>query len=166
MNSRNPQELKKAKEVLKKARQRVKAFTSEPMMPLIHGEVAVAHLFASDALQARKATNGKIDYVIPAEGGTFWIDSLVIPASAVHVEEAHALINFLLEGSSNVTTVKKVWVAPATKDAFAMLPKEMQENPMLFPPLSVMAKTEMIEDLGDFLTAWDRAWTEIKAHRD
>jgi spermidine/putrescine transport system substrate-binding protein len=166
LNSKNPQEVKKAKEVLKKTWKRVKTFTSEPMMPLIHGEVAVAHVYASDALQARKATQGKIDYVIPSEGGTFWIDSLVIPASATHVEEAHVLINFLLEGSSNVTTVKNVWVAPTTKDAFAMLPKEMQENSMLFPPLAVMAKAEMIEDLGDFLTSWDRAWTEIKAHRD
>lgn len=166
LNSRNPEELKKAEGVLKKARKRVKSFTSEPMMPLIHGEIAVAHVFASDALQARKATHGKIDYIIPSEGGTFWIDSLVVPASAAHVKEAHALINFLLEGSSNVTTVKNVWVAPATKDAFSMLPKDMQENPMLFPPLAVMAKAEMIEDLGDFVASWDRAWTEVKAFRD
>jgi spermidine/putrescine transport system substrate-binding protein len=163
LNTKNPSELAKAKELLIKSRARIKAYTSEPMMPLVNGETAVAHAYMSDALQARKQTGGKIEYIVPEEGGTLWIDSLVIPTGAQHVSEAHAFINFLLEAKSNVSTVTSIFVAPANKDAFALLPKEFQTNPILFPPDSVLAKCEMLQDLGESLKDWDRIWTEVKA---
>jgi spermidine/putrescine transport system substrate-binding protein len=163
LNSKNPEELAKAKELLLKNRNKVKAFTSEPMMPLTNGETAVAHAYLSDALQARRATGGKIEYVIPEEGSTLWIDNLVVPTGVQHLKEAHAFINFLLEAKSNVSTVMNVFVAPANKDAFALLPKDFQSNTMLFPPASVLAKSEMIQDLGETLAVWDRIWTEVKA---
>jgi len=166
LNSKNPDELKKAKELLLKTRQRVKAFTSEPMMPMVNGETSVAHIYMSDALQARKTTGGKIDYLVPEEGGTLWIDNLVIPNGALHLQEAYTFINFLLEGSSNLSTVMSVFVAPANKDTFALLPADLKSNSMLFPPASVLSHCEMIEDLGDFLAVWDRIWTEIKAGHD
>lgn len=163
LNSKNPEELNQAKEVLLKARKRVKAFTSEPLMPLVSGEIAVAQIFTSDALQARKARNGQIDYLIPDEGGTLWIDNLVIPKTAGHPAEAHALINFLLEPSVNAALVRTVWVSPAVESSISLLPKEIQENKMLFPPDSILAKCEMVEDIGEALVLWDRIWTEVKA---
>lgn len=165
LNSKNPDELAKAKELLLKNRSKIKAFTSEPMMPLVNGETPVAHAYLSDALQARKQSGGKIEYVIPEEGGTLWIDNLVIPTGAQHIKEAHAFINFLLEATSNVSTVMSVFVAPANKDAFALLPKDFQTNTMLFPPESLLSKSEMIQDLGDSLAQWDRIWTEVKAQQ-
>jgi spermidine/putrescine transport system substrate-binding protein len=163
LNSKDPAELLKAKELLVKNRGRIKAFTSEPLMALVNGETAVAQAYVSDALQARRTTGGKIDFIIPEEGGTFWIDSLVIPQGAKHLKEAHALIDFLLEPKSNVSTVLALFVAPANKEAFALLPKDLQTNAMLFPSAAVLAKCEMIQDLGEVLTQWDRVWTEVKA---
>jgi spermidine/putrescine transport system substrate-binding protein len=163
LNTKNEEELKKAKELLVKLRSRVKGFTSEPMMPLVNGETAVAHAYMSDALQARRESGGKIEYIIPVEGATLWIDNLVIPKGAPNLEAAHAFINFLLEPKSNASTVQAVLVAPANKDTFALLPKEIQSNPALFPSEDVMKKLEMIHDLGDSLAAWDRIWTEVKA---
>ena len=163
LNTKDPEQLKKAKALLISARKRVKGFTSEPLMPLVNGETPVAHIYMSDALQARKQSGGKIDYIIPEEGATLWIDNLVIPTGALHVKEAHAFINFLLEPASDVSTVMNVMVAPANKDAIALLPKEFQSNPALFPPEDVMKRLEMIQDLGEMLAQYDRVWTEVKA---
>lgn len=163
LNSKNPDELAKAKELLIKNRGKIKAFTSEPMMPLTNGETAVAHAYLSDALQARRASGGKIEYIIPEEGGTLWIDNLVVPTGALHVKEAHEFINFLLEAKSNASTVMSIFVAPANKDTFALLPKDLQSNTMLFPPAALLAKCEMMLDLGEALAVWDRVWTEVKA---
>jgi spermidine/putrescine transport system substrate-binding protein len=163
LNSKNPDELAKAKELLFKVRPRVKAFTSEPMMPLVNGETAVAHAYMSDALQARKQTGGKIDYIIPEEGATLWVDNLVVPTGAQHLDEAHALINFLLEAKSNAQTVQSVLVAPTNKDTFALLPADLQKNTVLFPQDTTMKNLEMLEDLGESLAQWDRVWTEVKA---
>jgi spermidine/putrescine transport system substrate-binding protein len=166
LNSKNPEELEKAKQLLFKVRPRIKAFTSEPMMPLVNGETAVAHAYMSDALQARKQSGGKIEYIIPEEGATLWIDNLVIPTGALHVEEAHELINFLLEAKSNAQTVTSVFVAPTNKDTFALLPPSLQSDPALFPKEAVLKKLEMLQDIGDSLTLWDRIWTEVKAKSD
>jgi spermidine/putrescine transport system substrate-binding protein len=163
LNTKNPAELAKAEELLFKVRPRVKAFTSEPMMPLVNGETAVAHAYMSDALQARKQTGGKIEYIIPEEGATLWIDNLVIPKGAAHVEEAHDLINFLLEPHSNAATVMAVFVAPTEKDTVALLPPDMQKDPALFPQGAALDHLEMLEDLGGALAQWDRIWTEVKA---
>jgi spermidine/putrescine transport system substrate-binding protein len=166
LNSKNPDELAKAKEVLFKVRPRVKAFTSEPMMPLVNGETAVAHAYMSDALQARKQTAGKIEYIIPEEGATLWVDNLVIPTGVQHLDEAHALINFLLEAKSNAQTVQSVLVAPTNKETYALLPADLQKNTILFPQEKTLKNLEMLEDLGEALAQWDRVWTEVKAKAD
>lgn len=164
LNTTRPEDLKRAKEVLLKARSRVKAFTSEPMMPLMSGETAVAHAYMSDTLQARHKSGGKnIEYIIPEEGATLWIDNLVIPRGAAHIDEAHLFINYLLEAKTNASTVMNIFVAPANKDTLALLPKEYQLNSALFPSPKVLEPCEMMQDLGEATTLWDRVWTEVKA---
>jgi spermidine/putrescine transport system substrate-binding protein len=163
LNSKDPAQLEKAKKVLMGVRSRVKGFTSEPMMPLVNGETAVAHVYMSDALQAARETGGKIEYIVPVEGATLWIDNLVIPKGAPNVPGAHQLINFLLEASSVVETVKSVMVSPTNPQARSMLPEELKKHPALFPSDAVLQKCEMLEDLGEALASWDRIWTEVKA---
>jgi spermidine/putrescine transport system substrate-binding protein len=118
----------------------------------------------SDALQARQLTHGKIEYVVPEEGGTLWIDSFVIPQGAVHLSEAYALIDFFLDPSSGVITTTQLFLGPANKKTLLLLPKAFQENRMLLPPPSLLSRCEMIQDIGDMAALWDRIWTEIKAH--
>lgn len=163
LNSRNPSDLARAKAVLVGARARVKGYTSEPMMPLVNGETAVAHVYSSDALQARRETGGKIEYILPEEGGTLWVDNLVIPKGAPHLVEAHEFINFLLEATSAVQTTQSVRVGPVVDGVKALLTADLQRDNVLFPAATVLTRFEMMEDLGDALPAWDRAWTEVKA---
>lgn len=163
LNSKNPAELARAKETLLKAKIRVKAFNSETKVPLATGEVVVAHAYMTDALQARQVSGKQIEYLIPEEGGTFWIDNLTISKGASHLAEAHQLINFLLEPQSSLSTVLNILVAPTNMNTFKLLPQELQQNPGLFPPQARLAKCEMIEDLGEATQLWDQIWTEIKA---
>ena len=163
INSKNPDELKKAQDVLSKVRSKIKAFSSEPMMIMVNGEAAVSHAYVSDALLARKKTAGKVEYIVPSEGCTFWTDNLAVPSSAPHPDAAWAFINYMLAPKSNAATVQAVFVAPANKDVMPLLPPDLQKDPNLFPPAGALARCEMIQDLGDSLEKWDRAWTEVKA---
>lgn len=162
LNSTKPEELAKAKETLAKARANVKAFTSETMSPLATGETAVSHAFLGDALKASKEGGGKIEYVLPEEGGTLWIDNLVIPMGAPHLAEAHEFIDFMMEPANMAETVKGIFAAPANKDAFELLPADLKANKSLFPSDAELSKFEMIHDLGDDLAKFDRIWTELK----
>ena len=165
LNSKNPEEIDQAKTLLISVRGRVKAFNSETKMALVNSEIAIAHAYMTDALGARK-TNKKIEYFVPEEGGTFWVDNLAIPATSPHQSEAHELVNFLIEGQTVLTMVVNLWVAPTNQKTFELLPSEIKSDRALFQKDELLAKSEMIEDLGEALTLWDRAWTEIKARKD
>lgn len=162
LNTTDLNQVTQAKELLFKVRTRLKAFSSEPMMLLETGEIPVAQIYMTDALQARERKGDFIEYIIPDEGTSLWMDNIAIPSRAKHVKEAHELLNFLLEPSSSLAVVKKFWVAPTHRAVFGMLPKNMQNSSMLFPPQSVLIRCEMVKDLGDATAFWDRAWTEIK----
>ena len=162
LNTMDPKQVNQAKELLFKVRTRIKAFSSEPRMALETGEVPVVQIYMTDALQAREQKGDFIDYVIPEEGTSIWMDNLAIPARAKHVKEAHEFVNFLLEPSSSLAVVKKFWVAPTHRAVFDLLPKHMQTSVMLFPSASIIGRSEMVKDLGEATALWDRAWTEIK----
>jgi spermidine/putrescine transport system substrate-binding protein len=163
VNSVNQAELDKAKATLKDARPRVKMYRSDTIDPLVNKEIAVAHAFSSDALKAADKTNGAIEYVLPEEGGTRAIDNVVLLKSAVNVEAAHQLINFLLSKESNVAFVTSSFGGPVVLATRELLPPKLRNNPALFPSPAVLSKLERIHDVGDATKLYDRLWTEVKA---
>jgi spermidine/putrescine transport system substrate-binding protein len=163
LNSRSKDELAKAQALLMRARSRVKLFTSETLGSLTHAETSASQAYVTDALQARRATGGKIAYILPEEGGTLWLDNLVVPAQAPHPEEALILIDYLLEPKTVVTAVTQLFVSPANSAAIPLLPMALRADPLLFPTEIALKKFEMIEDLGELSAVWDRVWTEFKA---
>jgi len=163
LNTTAQADIDAAKSVIRKVKSRIKSFTSEPLVGLREGEIAVAQAYSSDALQARRDTGGKIDYIIPEEGATLWIDCLVIPKGAPHLEEAHALTNYLLDAKTDLERVKKILVGSAHKGAADAPPADIRSIPGLFPVDSIRGKLEIMNDLGDAMALYDRAWTEVKA---
>lgn len=163
LNAKSNTELEKGRKVLLEAKKRLKGFTSETLPGLVNGEMAVAHAYSSDALMASQKTQGNIRYIIPEEGCTFWVDNLVIPKGSKNIEAAHKLIDFLLGPKVAVERVKLLFTAPSNKASLALLPKELQDNRSLFPDSQQLSKCEMLEDLGESLSQWDRIWTEVKA---
>lgn len=163
VNTTNPDELKKAEATLKDARARVKMFRSDTIDALVNKEVAVAHSYSVDALQAAAKSGGKIVYVIPEEGGTRAIDNLVILKSAKNVEAAHKLINFLLSQDASLSFVKTIMGGPVLKSTKDALPADLKSNAALFPPPTVLSKLEGIQDVGDATKHYDRLWTEVKS---
>lgn len=164
MNSKDPKQLKAAQEILLKVRPSVKSFTTETLNLLVNREVAVAQAYVMDALQARRLSGGKIEYILPEEGSTFYIDNLAIPSTATHLEEAHALINFLLDPKIGAALATRLFLSPANKDSLALLPPGFQkENSVLFPKQPIQERLEMLVDLGETAQVYDRIWMDLKA---
>ncbi len=76
---------------------------------------------------------------------------------------AHLLIDFLLRPEVAARTVKTVLVAPTVQSVANFLEPSLRSNALLFPAANVMSRFEMMDDLGDALRLYYRAWTEIKA---
>jgi spermidine/putrescine transport system substrate-binding protein len=163
LNSTSEAEILLARDALKKIKGRVKSFTSEPLAALKEGEIAAAQIYSSDALQARRDTGGKIEYIIPAEGATLWVDNLVIPKGAPHLEAAHALIQYLLEAKVDEERVHAILVGSVHRDALKRAAPELKVIQALYPSDQIKARLEVMKDLGEAMGLYDRAWTEVKA---
>jgi len=163
LNATKIEEVNAAQKTLEGIRKNVKAFTSETQVGLIKGEMAVAHAYQCDALQAKAKSKGQVEFIIPEEGCTLWIDTLVIPKGAQNMSGAYALINFLLSPEIGAERTKNLYVSPANLKAIALLPEALQRDSQLFLKPEQLAKCEMIHDIGESLVAWDHAWTALKA---
>ncbi len=165
LNTTKPEDLQRAKALLLKFKPRLKAITTEVKTAIETGDIPVAHSYSTDTLQGARNTGGKVEYIIPEEGATLWIDNLVIPTGAKHLKEAHELINFMLDPAIAKVTVENLFVGPTHKGVFGVLKPELQTNAKLFPPPAVMSKLQMMHDLGESLVQWEKIWTEVKAQR-
>jgi spermidine/putrescine transport system substrate-binding protein len=163
LNSTDEAKLRKAQELLKTLKPKIKMFRSDVIDTLVNKEVVVAHTFSSDALQAARKSKGKIEYILPAEGGSRSIDNMVILKSAHNVQEAHVLINFLLSQKSNVEFVNHIMGGAVLKSTRSGLERDLQVNKALFPDPTLLNKFEFIHDLGASTRVYDRLWTELKA---
>jgi spermidine/putrescine transport system substrate-binding protein len=163
VNSVSEAELKLAKETLLKIKKSVKMFTSDTVDILKNKEVVAAHSYSPDALQASAKMQGKIEFIIPAEGGTRYIDNFVIVKGAKHVDDAHKLIDFLLQKENEVEFVSISRAGPVVAGIKSLLPLDLQNNPILFPSAQVLSKLERIHDLGDQNRLYEEIWTAVKS---
>src|SRR5947209_3615412 len=128
---------------------------------LVSGEVALAHGWSGTILRLA-AERPSIKYVSPRVGGTIWQDNLCVLTSSKHKDEAMAYINSLLEPKTAALITSKVKYASASEEARLFVPKEIAQNPAVYPPASVVARLEWIKDVGEAIKLYDRAWTELK----
>ncbi len=163
LNTTDKKELADAKAVVTRARKGIKMFRSETVDALVNKEVAVAQAYSTDALQASAKAGGKIEFLIPDDGGAWAIDNVVIPKGAKNSAEAHELINFLLSVENNVEFVKNILAGPVLTKTKELLPEELKKNTALFPPAETLKKLERIQDLGAFTEQYEKVWTEIKS---
>lgn len=162
INSTSSEEIAKAKQEILSHKKIVKQFSSDLVDSLTNKEVVVAQSYSSDALQANKKSNGQIEFVIPSEGGTIAIDSLVITKNSKNTENAYKLIQFLLRKDIHSNFVKNVMAGPVVKGVRSELPKELQNNPILFPDEKMAKNLEPIIDLGEKNSLYEEAWRDIK----
>lgn len=164
VNTTDAKDLDKIKATLFEARKKIKMFRSDTVDVLANKEVAAAHAYSGDALKAWKKTGGKVEYFLPAEGGTWAIDNVVVLKGAKNNNEAHELINFFMQPETNVAFVKSMLAGPVLTKTRNMLPEDLKNLPGLFPSPEKFSKLERIQDLGEKTREYDKIWTEVKSH--
>lgn len=163
INSTDPKDLEKAKQTLIQLKKKTKMFRSEIVDSLARKEMAIAHSYGTDAMQAGAKSKGQVIFVLPEEGGTWSLDNMVILKGAKNALAALELLNFFLQPESNVNFVTRIMSGPVLKKTRSLLPPELKDNPTLFPSADKMAKLEAIKDVGEATAVYDRIWTEVKS---
>lgn len=165
INTVNPQELSAAVDLILQWKKNLAKFEGEQYKNgVASGEYLVAQGYAGDSLQVI-AENKNVGFSYAQEGTAIAIDFAVIPTNAENKELACEFINYLLEPEITVENIVFTNYLSPNKEAYQLLPADLQNNSVLFPPQDVLDRSEMIRDLGKQNSLYNEAWDKIKAGR-
>ncbi len=139
----------------------VKLYDSDsPKTALLNGDVDLGVVWSGEAALLY-AEDKKFRYVLPAEGAHRFIDSLAIPAHAVHVDAAHAFLAYILRPEVSQRISAHFPYTNPNVAARQLLSPEQLANPASYPPGN--PKLEGFRDIGDAAVLVDKLITDLKA---
>jgi spermidine/putrescine transport system substrate-binding protein len=140
-NSVDPKELADAEKLLIKAKPHLFAISSDYQPAMRNGDAWMSVCWTGDGSQLHRDMP-EMEYVLGREGGEIWSDFYAIPKSAEHREAAYALTNFLLDPAINAAEVKAHGYPATDKLTNELLPKEMLEDPIMYPAKELLDPLE------------------------
>lgn len=164
-NTTDPVEIQAAYEELKKLRPNIQSFNSDnPANAFISGEVSVGQLW-NGSIRIAKKEGAPISMTYPKEGPVLWVDTLAIPAGAKNKENAHKLINYLLSAPVAEQLTLEIGYPTSNMEALKALPKEITEDPAVYPPAEILQNSPWQNDVGDAMELYERYYQELKASK-
>jgi spermidine/putrescine transport system substrate-binding protein len=160
-NSQNLQEIKQAYDKLKQLKPAIASFDTDAWQnKMLAGDLFLAMCYSGDAVKITKE-NPKLKFVIPHSGSSLWTDTIVIPKNPPNITGAYDWINFILQPDISAQLSARLSIATPNRAGFEQLPQEIQTNPNLFPPESILEKCERITPLGKIEEVYARYWTQL-----
>lgn len=164
LNDWSPANIKAAEDLITRQKQHITAFAPDNGQDLLlAGEVDLAMEWNGDISQIM-TEDDDIGYAVPKEGGLLWEDTLCVPKDAPNVENAHALINFLLDDKVGADLAESILYATPNKAAKAHLSGDYLNDPSIFPTAEAVSASETsLARSAEISQQIDAAWTRVKA---
>lgn len=163
VNDSDPEHIKAAFLKLKPLMDNVKVFSTDTVVSIIIDEDVTAGMaWNGDVFKASKENN-HVQFIFPQEGFIIWVDNIAIPKNAPHKEAAYTFINFILrpEVARDIALYTRFPVTNLA--AQKLLPTEIRNNPVIYPPKEIVQRGQFLVDLGDeTLKLYERYWEELK----
>lgn len=163
LNSTDEGELAEATALVKEASSRLTAFDSDQYDELlVSGETALAHGYSGNFIVQFDEADDPDNYVyfVPEEGGTRWVDNMMVVADAPHPCSAHTFINFLLDAENGAALTNWNYYASPNAAAEEFIDAEVLADPIVYP--TDLSKLEFISDTGEYETNFSDAFIEAK----
>lgn len=162
MNTTDDAVLAQAKEKLFALRENIHVLEYENLHnSLISGDISVAYTFTPYVALALDA-NPNLKVVWPKEGLGFGIDGAFIPANAPHPDNAHAFLNYLLDGQVAATTAEWQYYCTPNAAAQEFLSDAYKNNPVFNGIYDRFGDAEYVMNLGADESKFQDIWTEFK----
>jgi spermidine/putrescine transport system substrate-binding protein len=140
-NSNDEKELADAEKLMLAAKPHLFGINSDYQPSMRNGDAWATVCWTGDAAQMHRDIP-EITYVIGKEGGEIWSDFYAIPKGAQNREAAYALIDYLLTPEVNAREVQAHGYPSMDARTNKLVPKEMLENPILYPAAELLAPLE------------------------
>ncbi len=167
MNTRDPQELREACDLLVQQKQDGLVsgnFVDETKDKMVAGEAALAVIYSGDALYAMEK-NDKLAYVIPDEGSNIWVDSMCIPKGSEHKEAAEYFINFMCDPEIARMNMEYIYYSSPIRQVVEGLSEEELASTAMNPTDEMIARCEFFHDTSDVKELYESIWMEIRMAR-
>ncbi len=162
INDTNLEHIKQAYLKLEALLPNIKLFNSDTVQNiLVDEDVRIGMLFNGDFYQINPE-NSDLRYVYPEDGMAYWIDNMVIPKYAPHVQNAHLFMNFLMRPDIAKQLSLGQGYSTPNLAAIQMMSKDLRENPILNPPPNLLKHAELLKDVGDATEVYEKYWELLK----
>jgi len=163
-NSRDPQELEAAKQLLIEQKPLVLAYVVDEVRDLMPAEEAwVAMVWSGEGMYLDLEYDN-LKFVTPRSGCNLFVDAACVPTTAENQDYAEQFINFLCRPDVAAKNAEYIGYSTPVLAAHDLLDQEWINNFNAYPDAEFIAtKTEMFRDPSDFLREYERIWTEIFA---
>ncbi len=164
-NSTEPEDLAKAKELIKKWMKNVSKFENEQYKNGIASkEFFIVMGYSGDMMQVVEE-NEHVGFVIPKEGALMSCDVMAIPTTAKNTDLAYKFINFIHDPKNAAENTDFTCYLCPNKDAYPLLSDEIKNNPAIFIDKETFAKSRFTIDQGESEGVLNKLWEDIKAGR-
>lgn len=161
-NDTDPEHIKQAYFKLRELLPNVKIFNAEGVKSIyIDEDISLGMGWNGDTYLANKE-NPRIQFIYPKEGYILSIDSMVIPIGAHHIESAYKFINFILRPEIAKKISLETGYASPNLTAVKMLPKEVLNNPIIYPDQEVLKRAIVQTDVGAASAIYEKYWELLK----
>ncbi|GAA5314847.1 MAG: spermidine/putrescine ABC transporter substrate-binding protein [Candidatus Pelagadaptatus aseana] len=113
---------------------------------LISGNLHAAMMYSGSALTLQRLDT-RIKYVVPKEGGSIWVDYLVVSAKSKNKQAAWDFIKFLNEPENATQLAYYLYYATTNNGAKAMLDDRFLSNKTIYPEKQALAKSEILRPM-------------------
>ena len=163
VNEVSDENLAKVKSVLETWLPLVKVFDSDsPKTALLNGDVALGIVWAGEGAILLNEDE-KFKWIVPADGAHLFVDSLAIPKSAKHVQNAELFINYVLRPEVSAKISEAFPYLNPNVAARELLTPAQRRNPASYPTADQLANMQTFKDVGEQATKIDELVTSLKA---
>jgi spermidine/putrescine transport system substrate-binding protein len=162
LNDTDPAHLAEAEQKLMELRPHV-VITSDYIDKFAQNTVVMAIGWNGDAAQINANKDTPVNYIVPSEGSVLWEDDWCIPATALHPENAHAFINYVLQPQVAAAECEYTGYATVVEEALSLLPPEVLNDPMIFPAEANLLNSEFqaLPDDGEVRQQRAEVWARF-----
>ena len=138
------------------------AISSDVQPALRNLDTYLTIAWTGDGVQVGR-DNEDARYVVASDGGELWIDSYTVAADAPHRDAAYAFLDFILQPENAAAETEFCLFPHANDKATALLPAEIKDDPVIYPPADLLANLEYAVNATYDSAERAEAWARIKA---
>lgn len=162
-NDNNPDHIRQAYTKLRELLPNIKLFNNTAIPSIYIDEDVTIGMAWNAELANAKLENNALEFIFPKDGFIIWVDTLAIPKSAPHLNNAYKFINFMLRADIAKQSTLTYGASITNRAAKLALPPKYQENLVIFPPAQQLKKGQFQRDVSDnALAIYSHYWELLK----